>query len=189
MKGFHPKKGRIGLDDVCELEIEMIDFENKMTEAETHDRALQIKDEGNVKFKAGDISGALSLYNKALTKIGRHAFKCKDTSLLPRNTEIRVILYTNIMMCYFQKHDDHKVIEWAGKILSLQPNHGKALYRRAGAYEHQIEFEKAMDDLQKMIDAGVNVEEATEKLKEVQAKNASNDKAMKESYGKIFSSK
>jgi len=98
------------------------------------------------------------------------------------------VLFSNIMMCMNKKKDHNRVIEWANKILAIDPKHGKALFRRSGAYEAKIDFERAIRDLETMLLNGVNVEEATAQLALVKGRNAVNDAAQKESYSKIFKS-
>ncbi|KAJ3176142.1 hypothetical protein HDU87_005519 [Geranomyces variabilis] len=114
--------------------------------AQTVDEKLQTgkaeKDKGNAAFKAGQIPEALRAYHTAtlyLTGLDNAAM----AAFVPQNplaetikAEIKDTLkacYSNMSACYLKQSRPEKCIELTAKVLALDPNNAKALFRRGQA--------------------------------------------------------
>ncbi|GBM84315.1 Protein unc-45 B [Araneus ventricosus] len=95
--------------------------------------AAQLKDEGNALFSAGDYSGAVKLYSKALKQ-------CPETS-----TEAATLL-KNRAAAYLKLGEHQKVVRDATAALEITPADVKALFRRCQAYEKLENYSDAFKD-------------------------------------------
>ncbi|KAF8781399.1 Protein unc-45 like protein [Argiope bruennichi] len=105
------------------------------TEVSKHDDmdAAQLKEEGNALFSAGDYSGAVKLYTKALKQ-------CAETS-----TEAATLL-KNRAAAYLKLGEYQKVVRDASAALEITPADVKALFRRCQAYEKLENYSDAFKD-------------------------------------------
>lgn len=91
--------------------------------------ALQLKEQGNVAFKAKELEKAIVYYTGALSVK-------KDP-----------VFFSNRSACYASLEQYEKVIEDTSAALKLQPDYPKCLLRRATAYEKLKKYLDAMFDL------------------------------------------
>eukprot|EP00760_Papus_ankaliazontas_P028519 PhM_4_TR3755/c0_g1_i1/m.62711 len=185
-EGLVTKAGRIGVDETALLIVELVEFENPMTDLQKCDRAEVLKQRGNEFLKKDDLSEAIAQYTKALYKLGRHGYKGSDDDVRRRNTEVRVPILSNLQLCSLKKKDYKKVLEIGENILKLDPAHGKAMFRRAQAFEARIEFDAAEGELRKMLEMGADVDVATEALSRLEQRKKENEAAQKASCSKMF---
>jgi len=97
-----------------------------------------IKSEANAMFKQGQIEEAVKKYTQ-----GIHA--CQDN---PKDNLVKADLYANRAACHRQLYASKKVVSDCTEALKYNPNHVKALIRRAQANESLEKFKEALQDFQ-----------------------------------------
>ncbi|KAL8161968.1 hypothetical protein V2J09_013457 [Rumex salicifolius] len=103
-------------------------------------RAHEIKEEGNKLFQTKDYAGALEQYESAI-------------KLIPKTHPDRAVFHSNRAACLMQMRpiDYETVISECTLALQVQPRFGRALLRRARAYEATGKYEMAMQDVQSLL--------------------------------------
>lgn len=96
---------------------------------------VQLKDEGNKYFQAGDIDKAIECYTKAIKE-------CKDKKVL-------AIIHRNRSACYLKKENYSGAASDATKAIDVDAADIKALYRRCQALEKLGKLDMAFKDVQR----------------------------------------
>lgn len=114
-------------------------------------RAHELKEEGNRRFQNKDYAGALEQYDNALR-------------LTPRTHPDRAVFHSNRAACLMQiKPTDYEtVISECTMALQVQPRFVRALLRRARAFEATGKYDMAMQDVQVLLGAEPNHQDALE---------------------------
>lgn len=112
-------------------------------------RAHELKEEGNRRFQSKDFVGALQQYENAL-------------KLTPKTHPDRAVFHSNRAACLMQMKpiDYDTVISECTMALQVQPQFVRALLRRARAYEAIGKYEMAMQDVQMLLNADPNHQDA-----------------------------
>ncbi|XP_077457456.1 protein unc-45 homolog B [Stigmatopora argus] len=96
---------------------------------------IQLKDEGNKHFQAGDIDKAIQSYTKAISV-------CQDKKVL-------AVIYRNRAACYLKKEVYSNAASDASKAIDVDAADIKALYRRCQALEKLGKLDMAFKDAQR----------------------------------------
>ncbi|XP_076586644.1 protein unc-45 homolog B [Chaetodon auriga] len=96
---------------------------------------IQLKDEGNKHFQAGDIDKAIECYTSAI-KV------CKDKKVL-------AVIHRNRSACYLKKENYANAASDASKAIDVDAADIKALYRRCQALEKLGKLDMAFKDVQR----------------------------------------
>ncbi|XP_068167149.1 protein unc-45 homolog B isoform X2 [Antennarius striatus] len=96
---------------------------------------VQLKDEGNKHFQAGDIDKAIDCYSSAI-KV------CKDKKVL-------AVIHRNRSACYLKKENFVNAASDASKAIDVDAADIKALYRRCQALEKLGKLDMAFKDVQR----------------------------------------
>mmetsp|Transcript_4833 Transcript_4833/g.6532 ORF Transcript_4833/g.6532 Transcript_4833/m.6532 type:complete len:677 (+) Transcript_4833:115-2145(+) len=96
-------------------------------------RAHELKEKGNVHFARREHVQALALYAQALR-------------MTPAGHPARALLHSNRAACYLRDHQYSEVVHECNQALEAAPKFGKALLRRARAYELQGDLPRALQD-------------------------------------------
>ncbi|XP_029017317.1 protein unc-45 homolog B isoform X1 [Betta splendens] len=96
---------------------------------------VQLKDEGNKHFQAGDIDKAIECYTKAIKE-------CKDKKVL-------AVIHRNRSACYLKKENYTSAATDASKAIDFDAADIKALYRRCQALEKLGKLDMAFKDVQR----------------------------------------
>ncbi|XP_077418271.1 protein unc-45 homolog B [Vanacampus margaritifer] len=96
---------------------------------------IQLKDEGNKHFQAGDIDKAIECYTKAINL-------CKDKKVL-------AVVHRNRSACYLKKEKYSSAASDASKAIDVDASDIKALYRRCQALEKLGKLDMAFKDVQR----------------------------------------
>ncbi|XP_030593567.1 protein unc-45 homolog B [Archocentrus centrarchus] len=96
---------------------------------------IQLKDEGNKHFQAGDIDKAIECYTKAI-KV------CQDKKVL-------AVIHRNRSACYLKKENYANAASDATKAIDVDAKDIKALYRRCQALEKLGKLDMAFKDVQR----------------------------------------
>ncbi|CRH02890.1 FK506-binding protein (FKBP)-type peptidyl-prolyl isomerase, putative [Plasmodium relictum] len=140
-------------NSVLIFEIELISFREAKksiydyTDEEKIQAAFDLKEEGNELFKKEQIDEAISKYKEALDFF-MHAEEWED-KLLEKKKNIEITCNLNLSTCYNKNKDYPNAIEHASKVLKLDKNNFKALYKLGVANMHFGFLEEAKDNLYK----------------------------------------
>eukprot|EP01029_Cantina_marsupialis_P018539 TRINITY_DN426_c1_g1_i2.p1 TRINITY_DN426_c1_g1~~TRINITY_DN426_c1_g1_i2.p1 ORF type:complete len:759 (-),score=236.69 TRINITY_DN426_c1_g1_i2:175-2403(-) len=99
--------------------------------------SIELKEQGNQRFKNGDYLGAVGLYSKAL-----------ELEKKGKDKELKVTLFSNAAACYLKLKEIDKALECCDRGLELNCTHQKLLFRRAQASKEFGDFNQARYDLQ-----------------------------------------
>ncbi|XP_053277230.1 protein unc-45 homolog B isoform X1 [Pleuronectes platessa] len=97
--------------------------------------AIQLKDEGNKHFQAGEIDKAIDCYTAAIKP-------CKDKKVL-------AVIYRNRSACYLKKENYAIAASDASKAIDVDAADIKALFRRCQALEKLGKLDMAFKDVQR----------------------------------------
>lgn len=126
--------------------------ETQLPNEEQFTKAQGEKEEGNTLFKAKNYEKSIKAYEAALD----------DLYCLPLETEVKTAwqpqalalintCHLNIAACYLNSNQCRRVVLHCSVILSQDPQHKKALFRRAQAYRQLGNLYFALDDLNKAL--------------------------------------
>lgn len=96
---------------------------------------IQLKDEGNKHFTAGELDQAIDCYNQAIKE-------CKDKKVL-------AVIYRNRSACFLKKENYTSAASDASKAIDVDAADIKALYRRCQALEKLGKLDMAFKDVQR----------------------------------------
>ena len=103
--------------------------------------------------QSSDYKRAIEYYNKALFAI---KILLEDQNLnvgeqyaIKVIEEVEIPVSSNLTLWYLKEKDYHNVIKYANRLLDLEENNVKILYRRGLAYTYLMEFDKGKEDLLK----------------------------------------
>ncbi|CAI5468444.1 unnamed protein product [Closterium sp. Yama58-4] len=135
-------------------EVELFGFERpKGWEALSFEEILaeidKTKQLGNTLYKEKKYSHACSKYERLLREM-RHVHP-KEGEEAKQFNSVQTALQLNVAACQHGMGEYARAIEWADKVLTEQPNHSKALYRRSLARMHSAAFDEARADLHRMV--------------------------------------
>jgi len=131
------------------------------------------KERGNTFFKAGDIDQAIECYSEAI-------------DLAPPGAIELATFYANRAACYGKTGRHRFVAEDCTEALKLQPDHVKALMRRAQAKEAMDEPGQALEDMKKVVEIDPSVKAAASAIPRLQAAaDAKLEKQKEEMMGQL----
>lgn len=143
---------------IIDIKIELISIDKpglqtwQLSPEEKLNKALGLKERGNSLYRSGDISLAFSRYRKAIMVL----ISMLPESNIPEDsltdfTQARCHCYLNLAACQMKIKKWEYVIENCTKVLRIQPDNMKALYRRGQAYQQTKHFTAAKSDLQQCL--------------------------------------
>lgn len=121
-----------------------------MSNEEKIDDAKLKKEKGNSAYKAGKLARAIKLYNAAIRSIEHD----NDFGDLKKDSKsLKKSLWLNLAAAQLKQKSFKDVIQNCGKVLEIDANNVKALYRRAQAYMGTADYLEAEMDLKKAREA------------------------------------
>lgn len=136
-------------------------------------RAHELKEEGNRRFQSKDYAAAMELYEQAL-------------KLTPRNHPDRAVFHSNRAACLMQmkpvQYDT--VVNECSLALEAHPKFGRALFRRARAFEAMGKFELALQDVQLLLQGDGNHPDALELAKRLRVALGNREEAQQDLQGR-----
>jgi hypothetical protein len=158
-------------------------------DSKKYELAMYHKIRGVELYRCGRTRDAFLRFSKALKLLITITRVEDDTSALQRDDvmSLRVLLCNNIASCHLQYKNYCHAIEMSNKVLFLEPNNVKALFRRAIAYMETQEFDQAKEDLyrvQQLEPANAAAREKLQALKQWQRKS---DAKLAAAIKKMFS--
>jgi AH receptor-interacting protein len=148
-----------------------------------------LKDNGNELFKHKLYGEASEKYKEALGHLEQLMLKEKPNDVeWNRLNDQKIPILLNYSMCKFNLNEFYECIEHVNSILEFQPNHVKALFRRAKAYAAVYNYDGAQADFRKCVELDTSLRNEVnvqlEHLKKVKEKH---EKEEKDKFrGKLF---
>lgn len=132
-------------------ELELVSFEKQQDweRAEPNAKikhAGELKDQGNIAFKGGQLKFAKAKYTKAL-RLADRMFDIETDEQAEAASAVKTACLVNLANCAHREQQYGEALDWCNKALMESHNHAKALYRRAMAHQALGNFEKAAEDL------------------------------------------
>lgn len=141
---------KIPSDAKVEYEIELLAFEKvknswEMDDTEKLEQAKLLKEQGNKYLKEGKLSLALKKYNRAKNFLT--GFKENEEC-----NQLLIAVHSNLSLLYQKQNNNDEVIANCNKVLELDPNNIKALYRRGQVKITTQDFDKAIADFNRVME-------------------------------------
>ena len=100
------------------------------------------KNNGSLMLKEKNYTKAVEFYNKALFSIKilteDRDLNVGEEYIVRIIKEVEMPINSNLTLCYLKLADYDQVIKYAGKVLSMEPENAKILYRRGMAYTYKV---------------------------------------------------
>jgi len=110
--------------------------------------ATKEKDEGNKCYSSGDLPKASYYYHRALMYLnGMVGISPEDTKKV---NDIKIAVYNNLAASQLKLNKPNRAITFSTKVLEIDQNNVKALFRRGKAYSTVGDLDRAAEDLQKV---------------------------------------
>ncbi|CAA9989982.1 chaperone binding protein, putative [Plasmodium knowlesi strain H] len=159
------------------------EFEEKIKQLTVDERvknALNLKLEGNDEFKKKKYEEAISKYNEGLKYI--HKLEKKNEKMI----ELEIAFYQNMSICYSNVENYNQAYEYVKKVLQLDKDNAKGLFRLGQIEFNRCNFDVAKEKIQDFIKAHPENMEAKKLLKNILIKQNEHNKKQKEAFSKIF---
>lgn len=168
--------------------LELVQFNSKgyifeWTAQQKYELALHHKSKGNELFKTSYVN-ASRRFGKALKILCSIPIAVQDPPEVVDDVKVqdltllKAVLYNNLASCYLKNGSYESVIDLCEKVLNVDANNVKALYKKGMAHIEENDFEKAHNCFQKVLQLEPENKAAAEKLCFVKAK-------VKESNAKV----
>ncbi|XP_006857116.2 peptidyl-prolyl cis-trans isomerase FKBP62 [Amborella trichopoda] len=171
-------------------ELEMVDFtkEEESWEMDTHERikaAETKKEEGNVLYKIGKYTRAAKKYDKAMDYVREDdSFEDNQMKLVKA---LKVSCWLNNGACSLKLDEYKGAINLCSKVLNVESQNVKALYRRAQAYMGTSDLDLAELDLKKALEVDPQNREVKALHKTLKQMQIESNKRDAKLFGNMFS--
>lgn len=158
------------------------------TDSKKYKISMYHKVRGVELYKCGRTRDAFLRFSKALKLlITVTPLEDSTTTLQGDIMSLRVLLCNNIASCHLKYKNYSHVIEMCNKVLFVEQNNIKALFRRAVAYMETQEFEEAKEDLNRVQQLEPENAAAREKQRELKQRQGRIDAKLAAAMKKMFS--
>jgi len=175
---------------VLELEIEVLDVTQNPTRKayepqQKIEAAKVLKDEGNKLFQQGRFSLAKKRYER-VNEVCDYldSFEKEDIDFVKNSLQLPS--YLNLAAVALKEKNWKQAIENCDKALAIDDKNVKGLYRRAQGYQGYGEFEKARDDLNKVLQIEPNNSTVQALLTKVKQEIVNTKAKEKQLYSRLF---
>ncbi|XP_074873776.1 FK506-binding protein-like [Carettochelys insculpta] len=145
--------------------------------------ALQHKERGSERYRAGEVGVAARCYSRAL----RLVIAASPAPLDPEHARLRADLHANLAACQLRLGQPAHAARNCTKALALQPGHTKARYRRGLARAATGDLEGAAEDLRQLLTAEPGNTAARRELQRVGQRARERDVRLARAMSKLFS--
>ncbi|KAL6848400.1 hypothetical protein ACP4OV_021694 [Aristida adscensionis] len=171
--------------------VELVSFDKEKESWDMKDNAEKIeaatkkKDEGNVWFKMGKYARASKRYGKALNLVEYDGSFSEEEKLLSKPLKISCKL--NNAACKLKLKDYKEARELCTEVLELDSTNVKALYRRAQAHAHLVDFDLAEEDIKKALEIDPDNRDVMMEYKRLKEKVKASNRREAKLYGNMIS--
>ncbi|SBT41165.1 chaperone binding protein, putative [Plasmodium ovale wallikeri] len=178
--GKEEKANKIEDEKEKEDEKKLEEIIKNMSFDEKVKNALNLKLEGNNDFKNKDYEKAISKYNK-----GKKYLKDLQNKNDKIN-ELEVALHLNLSICYCNVEKYNEAYENVTKVLSIDKNNAKGMFRLCQIEFNRCNFDIAKEKIQEFIKIYPDNVDAKKLLKSIMIKQNEHNKEQKKAFSKIF---
>lgn len=170
-------------------EVEMVDYTKvkatwEMSAEEKLDACRKAKDEGNELYKTGNYAKAAKKYKKAGKFVDTdYSFKEEEKEAAKL---LKVACHLNSAACDLKLKQYKDVLENSKKVLDIDKDNVKALFRRGQAHSELDNWDEAQQDFRRAQELDPNNKEITRELQRLKRKMIEQDKKDKQRFKKIF---
>lgn len=137
-------------------EVEMVNFEKakdswEMDVGEKIAQSKLLKDKGTKYFTKGNYSRALENYRKIVSMLEYETSGLKDDEAQERN-QLLLAAHLNIAMCNLKVSSFCEAEQECDEALKIDPKNVKAIFRRGQSLLERCEFERALEDFNKVLE-------------------------------------
>ena len=157
-------------------------FEEKLSIANHH------KSIGNERFREGQYCAAARRYSKALKYIISINPNCVSDGEIEMVYDLKKSCLSNLAVCQLNLKLYDYVVKNCSKVLSMEPNHVKALFRRGKSYMYMGDNESARKDLERAKELDKNNRSVIELLKELTSREIQEKRHYHQALKKMFAS-
>jgi len=155
-----------------------------------YEAALQRKNDGNKYFDKQKMGLATRKYIKALDIVRRNgSSSLSDSQKDKLKKDVALPCYLNLIACHVKSKDYKRAIELCNKVLEIDPQNCKALWRRGCAYTEEGKFIEAEKDLEKSLECANTTQEkktVTTSMNKLKKLINEQDKKDKEKFKALF---
>ncbi|KAH7289437.1 hypothetical protein KP509_30G001700 [Ceratopteris richardii] len=171
-------------------EVELVEFEKEkeswdMNNAEKIEAAGKKKEEGNTLFKLGKYVRAAKKYDKAAKLIEYDSAFSEDEKKQAK--VLKVVCSLNNAACKLKTKDFKEATKLCTKVLELESQNVKALYRRAQSYVETADFDLAELDIKKALEIDPSNRDVKVEYRRLKQLQSEYDKKEAKMYANIFS--
>ncbi|KAF5193405.1 Peptidylprolyl isomerase [Thalictrum thalictroides] len=170
-----------------EVELESFVKEKESWDMNTPEKieaAGKKKEEGNALFKAGKYARASKRYEKAAKYIDYDTSFSEEEK--KQSKALKVSCNLNDAACKLKLKDYKQAEKLCTKVLEIEAQNVKALYRRAQAYIHLVDLDLAELDIKKALEIDPNNRDVKLEYKVLKEKMKEYNKKDAQFYGNIF---
>ena len=182
-------EGKVPPNATVTYEIDLIEFENakesyEMDAKEMMEAALTFKEKGNAYFKQGNYKVAMQKYGKAVKYL---EFDQKYTEEEKRAAKkVKMACWNNEAQCGLKTKAYDGAKKSCNKVLAMDSQNIKALYRRAQSYIATKDYIEASTDLKNALLVDPNCKEAKVEMKRLLKLQAEYNNKQKKLYANMF---
>uniref|UniRef100_A0A0C9QRE4 peptidylprolyl isomerase n=1 Tax=Wollemia nobilis TaxID=56998 RepID=A0A0C9QRE4_9CONI len=170
-------------------EVELVSFVKEkeswdMNTAEKLEATGKKKEEGNALFKVGKYWRASKKYEKAAKYIEHDSSFTEEEKKQAR--PLKVTCNLNNAACQLKLKDYKQAIKLCTKVLEIESQNVKALYRRAQAYIQTADLELAENDIKKALEIDPNNRDVKLEYRTLKEKQKEYNKKEAKFYGNMF---
>lgn len=173
-------------DSVLLFKVELVSVDEstaEMTIAEKISKAQELKNKGNEQFKESKLEDALTSYKSAANLLSNTFGAGAEEG--DNIKELKVSLNSNMAAVCLKTKDAKDAADYAQKVLEIEPEHTKALYRLSQAYVALAKYEEAVELLEKnrALLTDVNIDSEILRARKLKAMGIAKEKQI---YSKMF---
>jgi len=142
------------------------------------------KNLGNNDFKNGELKHALIHYHQALLYANGLVGITKEQTI--KMNIVKVSCWNNMAAAYLKEGNYTKAVNYCNKVLSLELNNVKALFRRGKAYLELNNLEKAQEDLKNAERVDPDDKSIQKELQALKKRQQEQDKKQQKFYSAMF---
>uniref|UniRef100_A0A7N6FCY4 peptidylprolyl isomerase n=1 Tax=Anabas testudineus TaxID=64144 RepID=A0A7N6FCY4_ANATE len=180
---------KIGPDKDVVYEVTLKDFQRakeswEMDLNEKLDLVVGVKHKGNQYFKAGRYYQALVQYQRIICWLEMECGTGREQQ--KRIQDFVLTAHLNLALCFLRIKEFSQVVENCNKVIELDENNEKALYRRGEARLLRNEFSLAMEDFQQVLQVNPSNRAARAQISNCQNKIKEHHEQDKKTYANMF---
>ncbi|XP_056606799.1 peptidyl-prolyl cis-trans isomerase FKBP5 isoform X1 [Triplophysa dalaica] len=182
-------ENNIGSNAELLYEVTLKNFEKakeswEMDLKEKLERAVLVKQKGTQYFKAGRYSHAVIQYQQIVTWL---EMECgSGTEQLQAIQSLMLVAHLNLALCYLRLREYSKTVENCDKVMELDTDNEKALYRRGEARLLRNEFSLALEDFKQVLQVNPYNRAARSQIAVCQRKIREHNERDKMIYANMF---